>query len=54
MPGPLRFLASNTPLTTRNPEFRTEMEPECGKDIFLFFCGLYLNWGQKSGLKENY
>ena len=40
MSGPLGFLASDTHLATRNPKFRTEIEPECGKD--LFFC-LHLN-----------
>ena len=47
------FLASNTHLATRNPEFRTEIEPECGEDLFLLF-GLHLNLGAKfrnSGLK---
>ena len=43
--GPLSFLASNTHLTTENPEFRTRIEPECGEDLFL--CGLYLNLGAK-------
>ena len=44
MSGPHGFLASNTHLTTRNPTFRTEIEPECGKDLFF---GLHLNLGAK-------
>ena len=42
--GPLGFLASNTHLATRNPKFRTEVEPECGKDLFF---GLHLNFEAK-------
>ena len=44
MSGPLGFLASNTHLTTRNPKFRTEIEPECGED---FFFGLHVKLGAK-------
>ena len=40
MSGHLCFLASNTQLATRNPKFRTEIEPECGVDLFF---GLHLN-----------
>ena len=49
--GPLGFLSSNTHLATRNPKFRTEIEPECGEDLFF---GLHLNLDPKfrnSGLK---
>ena len=44
MSGPLGFLASNTHLTTRNPKFPTEIDPECGEDHFFT---LYLNLGAK-------
>ena len=44
MSGTLGFLASNTHLATRNPKFWTEIEPECGKNLFL---GLHLNLGAK-------
>ena len=44
MSSPLGFLASNTHLATRNLKFQTEMEPECGKDLFF---GLHLNLGAK-------
>ena len=36
MSGPLGFLVSNTHLTIRNPKFRTEIEPECGEDLFFW------------------
>ena len=45
MSGLHSFLASNTHLVTRNLKFRTEIEPECDKD--LFFIGLHLNLGAK-------
>ena len=35
--SPLNFLARNTRLAIRNPKFRTEIEPEYGKDLFFFF-----------------
>ena len=41
-----RFLASSTHSATKNPKFRTEIEPECGEDLFFFF-GLQLNFGAK-------
>ena len=44
MSDPLGFLASNIHLATRNPKFRTEIDPKCGKN---FFFGLYLNLGAK-------
>ena len=44
MSGPLGFLASNTHLATRNPKFRTEIDPECGEDLFF---GLNLKSGAK-------
>ena len=47
MSGPLGFLVSNTHLATRNPKFQTEIEPECGKDLFLGGEGLHLNLGAK-------
>ena len=47
MCGPLAFLASNTHLATRNLKFWTEIEPECGEDLFFFFFGLHLNLGAK-------
>ena len=40
MSGPLGFLACNIHLATRNPKFRTEIEPECRKDLFFY---LHLN-----------
>ena len=46
MSGPLGFLASNTHLSTRNPEFRIEIEPDCGKDPF--FGGSLPEFGGKS------
>ena len=36
MSGPIGFLARNTDLATRNPKFRTEIEPECGKSFFFW------------------
>ena len=39
MSGPLDFLTSDTHLATRILKFRTEIDPECGKDFF----GLHLN-----------
>ena len=48
MCGPLGFLASNTHLATQNLKFWTEIEPECGEDLFFFFFfGLHLNLGAK-------
>ena len=48
MSGTLGFSASNTHLATRNPKFLTEIEPECGKDLFLGGGGgLHLNLGAK-------
>ena len=44
MSGPFVFLASNTHLATRNLKFRTQIKPECGKDLFF---GLHLNLGAK-------
>ena len=44
MSGPLGFLASNTHLATKNPKFRTKIDPECGEDLFF---GLHLNLGTK-------
>ena len=44
MSGTLGSLASNTHLATRNPKFRTEIESECGKNLFF---GLHLNLGVK-------
>ena len=44
MSGPLGILASNTHSGTRNSKFRSEIEPECGED--LFFC-LHLKLGKK-------
>ena len=44
MSGPRGFLASNTHVATRNPKFRTEIDPECGEDLFR---GLHLNLGAK-------
>ena len=44
MSGPLGFLASHTPLATRNSKFQTEKEPECSKDFFFV---LQLNLGAK-------
>ena len=38
------FLASNIHLATRNPKFRTEVEPGCSEDLFF---GLHLNLGAK-------
>ena len=32
-------------MATKNPKFRTEIEPECSKDLFF---GLHLNLGTKS------
>ena len=32
---PLGFLANNTQLATRNPKFRTEIEPECSENLFF-------------------
>ena len=34
MSVPLVFLASSTHLAIRNPKFGTEIEPECGEDLF--------------------
>ena len=45
MSGPLVFLASDTYLATRNLKFQTEIDSECGEDIFFF--GLHLNFGAK-------
>ena len=42
--GFLGFLASNTHLASRNPKFRTEIEPKCGENPFF---GLYQNFGAK-------
>ena len=36
MSRPLRFLANNTHLATRNPKFQTEIEPECDEDFFFW------------------
>ena len=44
MSGLLGFLANNTHSAARNPQFRTEIDPECGED---FFFGLHLNLGAK-------
>ena len=44
MSGLLVFLVSNTHLATRNLKFRTELEPEFGKDLFF---GLHVNLGAK-------
>ena len=44
MSAPLGFLASNTHLAIRNPKFRTEIDPECSKDLFF---GHHLNLGAK-------
>ena len=41
---PLDFLASGNCFATRNPKFWTEIEPECGEDLFF---GLHLNLGGK-------
>ena len=46
MSSPLGFLASNIYLTTRNPKFRTEIEPDCSEDLF-FWSSLHLNLGAK-------
>ena len=34
MSGPLGFPASDTHLATRILKFQTEIDPECGKDLF--------------------
>ena len=36
MSGALGFLANNTHLVARNPKFRTEVEAECGEDLFFW------------------
>ena len=45
MSSPLGFLASSTQLATKNPKFRTEIEPECGNPPIFF--GLHPNLGAK-------
>ena len=44
MSGHFGFLASSTHLATTNPKFRTEIDPECGEDLFF---GVHLNLGPK-------
>ena len=44
MSSSLGFLASTTHLTASNPKFRTEIESECGEDLFFWS---YLNLGAK-------
>ena len=44
MSGPLGVLASNIHLATRNPKFRTEIEPECDEDVFVL---VFTEFGSK-------
>ena len=44
--GPLIFFCKYYLLATRKSKLQTEIEPECGKDLFFVF-GLRLNLGAK-------